>query len=68
MFCDIVWLNYKKMSEVKRAKLISFEANRVDSANFGRTVRISVILPESTEGNCPEYNYKDELVAAKVSL
>ncbi|KAF5285055.1 hypothetical protein FQR65_LT02368 [Abscondita terminalis] len=56
------------MSETKHIKLISFGSQKVNECNskeVRKTVRISVILPESTEDKCPEFNYKDELVAAK---
>lgn len=56
------------MSETKHIKLISFGSQKVNEWNkkeVRKTVRISVILPESTEDKCPEFNYKDELVAAK---
>lgn len=58
------------MSEIKRAPLISFAANKVDEKKKQetiKTVRISVVLPQSNEDTCPEYNYKEELAAAKVS-
>lgn len=57
------------MSEIKRVQLIPL-GNQKDSEKPSKespkTVRISVALPESTEDTCPEYNYKDELAAAKV--
>uniref|UniRef100_A0A1Y1NBZ8 Ubinuclein middle domain-containing protein n=1 Tax=Photinus pyralis TaxID=7054 RepID=A0A1Y1NBZ8_PHOPY len=56
------------MSEGKSLTLISFGTQKVSELNSkesNKTVRISVILPESTEDKCPEFNYKDELVAAK---
>lgn len=58
------------MSEIKRVTLSTLEPQNV-SDKVGRkpckTVRISVILPESNEDNCPEYNYKDQLAAVKVT-
>ncbi|KAF2897055.1 hypothetical protein ILUMI_09121 [Ignelater luminosus] len=59
------------MSEVKRAKLISFGSERVNNKNskeIGKTVRIAVILPESTEDKCPEFNYKDLFTATKIVM
>ncbi|KAK5643832.1 hypothetical protein RI129_007677 [Pyrocoelia pectoralis] len=56
------------MSETKPLTLISFgsqKVNELNSKETNKTLRISVILPESTEDKCPEFNYKDELVAAK---
>ncbi|KAF5269776.1 hypothetical protein FQA39_LY08557 [Lamprigera yunnana] len=56
------------MSETKHIKLISFGSQKVNDWNskeVRKTIRISVILPESTEDKCPEFNYKDELVATK---
>lgn len=58
------------MSEVKRVSLISFGSNKVDEKkrkSIGKTVRISVNLPQSNEDTCPEYNYKEQLATAKVS-
>lgn len=58
------------MSEVKRATLISFGSQKVSdkkAKGSGKTKRISLVLPESNEDTCPEYNYKEELAAAKVS-
>ncbi|XP_023310453.1 yemanuclein [Anoplophora glabripennis] len=59
------------MSEIKRVTLSTFEPQNVsDKVNKKscKTVRISVILPESNEDNCPEYNYKDQLAAVKKRL
>jgi hypothetical protein len=56
------------MSEIKRAPLIPLGSQKESdksSKEPRKTVRISVVLPESTEDTCPEYNYKDELAAAK---
>ncbi|KAJ8971042.1 hypothetical protein NQ317_002308 [Molorchus minor] len=56
------------MSEIKRVALSTFEPQTVsDKVNKKtcKTVRLSVILPESNEDNCPEYNYKDKLAAVK---
>ncbi|KAJ8919467.1 hypothetical protein NQ315_016567 [Exocentrus adspersus] len=56
------------MSEIKRVALNTFEPQKVsDKVNKKpcKTVRISVILPESNEDKCPEYNYKDQLAAVK---
>lgn len=58
------------MSEGKRATLISFGAQKVSEKKpkeRGKTIRISLVLPESNEDTCPEFNYKEELAAAKVS-
>lgn len=58
------------MSDVNRGKLISFGSQKVNdkkAKEIIKTVRISVILPQSTEDKCPEFNYKNELGAAKVS-
>lgn len=58
------------MSEIKRVTLSTFEPQNVSdkvSKKSCKTVRISVILPESNEDNCPEYNYKDQLAAVKVT-
>lgn len=58
------------MSEVKRATLVSFASQKLNdkkSKASGKTKRISLVLPESNEDTCPEYNYKEELAASKVS-
>lgn len=58
------------MSEIKRVTLSTLEPQNVSdkvSRKPCKTVRISVILPESNEDNCPEYNYKDQLAAVKVT-
>lgn len=58
------------MSEGRRATLISFGAQRVSekrTKEFGKTIRISLVLPQSNEDTCPEFNYKEELAAVKVS-
>lgn len=58
------------MSEEKRATLISLgtqKDNVKKKASVGKTVRICLVLPESNEDTYPEYNYKEELAAAKVS-
>lgn len=58
------------MSEVKRISLISFTPKRMDekvTKIVCKTVRITVILPQSNEDTCPEYNYKEQLAVAKVS-
>lgn len=58
------------MSEVKRVPLISFGSNKVDEKKpkeVNKTVRIYVELPQSNEDTCPEYNYKEQLAAAKVT-
>lgn len=57
------------MSETKRAPLIPLGPQKdpdKSSKEPRKTLRISVVLPESTEDTCPEFNYKDELAAAKV--
>ncbi|EFA02584.2 yemanuclein isoform X1 [Tribolium castaneum] len=59
------------MSEIKRASLIPLGPQKESdksSKEPRKTVRISVVLPESTEDTCPEFNYKDELAAAKKRL
>lgn len=56
------------MSEIKRVPLISFSANKGNekkSKEYVKSVRIAVVLPQSNEDTCPEYNYKEELAAAK---
>ncbi|XP_044254010.1 yemanuclein isoform X2 [Tribolium madens] len=56
------------MSEIKRAPLIPLGPQKESDKSPKeprKSVRISVVLPESTEDTCPEYNYKDELAAAK---
>ncbi|XP_063912614.1 yemanuclein isoform X2 [Zophobas morio] len=56
------------MSEIKRAQLIPLGSQKESdksSKEPRKTIRISVVLPESTEDTCPEYNYKDELAGAK---
>lgn len=58
------------MSEIRRVALNTIEPQKEnDNVNKKtcKTVRISVILPESNEDICPEYNYKDQLAAVKVS-
>lgn len=58
------------MSEGKRATLISFGSQRVSekrTKEIGKTIRISLVLPQSNEDTCPEFNYKEELAAVKVS-
>ena len=58
------------MSEIKRAQLIPLGSQKESdksSKEPRKTIRISVVLPESTEDTCPEYNYKDELAGAKVT-
>lgn len=58
------------MSDIKRPVLIPFSAHKVDEKKCkenGKTIRITLVLPESNEDTCPEYNYKEELAAAKVS-
>lgn len=58
------------MSDIKRPALISFSAHKADdkkSKENAKTIRITLALPESNEDTCPEYNYKEELAAAKVS-
>lgn len=58
------------MSEIKRVALNTLEPQKVSDKVIKKpckTVRISVILPESNEDNCPEYNYKDQLAAVKVT-
>lgn len=57
------------MSDNKRLALTTLEPQKVsDKQNKkpAKTIRISVILPESNEDNCPEFNYKEQLAAAKV--
>nr|XP_023025050.1 ubinuclein-1-like [Leptinotarsa decemlineata] len=54
------------MSEIKRVALTTFQTQKVSdksTKNQCKTLRISVILPESNEDNCPEYNYKDQVEA-----
>ncbi|XP_049825955.1 yemanuclein isoform X2 [Aethina tumida] len=56
------------MSDNKRLALTTLEPQKVsDKQNKkpAKTIRISVILPESNEDNCPEFNYKEQLAAAK---
>ncbi|KAG5879230.1 hypothetical protein JTB14_006030 [Gonioctena quinquepunctata] len=56
------------MSEIKRVALNTLEPQKVSdkvTKKQCKTIRISVILPESNEDNCPEYNYKDQLAAVK---
>ncbi|VEN56136.1 unnamed protein product [Callosobruchus maculatus] len=56
------------MSEIKRVVLNTLEppkANDEVSKKVSKTVRISLVLPESNEDTCPEYNYKDQLALAK---
>ncbi|KRT83148.1 hypothetical protein AMK59_4575 [Oryctes borbonicus] len=56
------------MSDIKRPALISFNTHKADdkkSKENGKTIRITLVLPESNEDTCPEYNYKEELAAAK---
>lgn len=58
------------MSEIKRATLVSFAPEKLNYKKTKvseRTARISLVLPESNEEKCPEYNYKEELAASKVS-
>lgn len=58
------------MSEIKRVALNTLEPHKESDKVIKKsckTVRISVILPESNEDNCPEYNYKDQLAAVKVT-
>lgn len=58
------------MSEGKRATLISFGSQKVSekrTKEIGKTIRISLVLPQSNEDTCPEFNYKEELAAVKVS-
>ncbi|KAL1506373.1 hypothetical protein ABEB36_005747 [Hypothenemus hampei] len=59
------------MSDIKRAVLTTLEpqkANEKTLKKHSKTVRIRLALPESNEDKCPEYNYKDELAAAKKKL
>ncbi|CAH0560484.1 unnamed protein product [Brassicogethes aeneus] len=56
------------MSDNKRIALTTFEPEKVSDKQCKKpvkTIRVSVILPESNEDNCPEYNFKDELAAVK---
>lgn len=58
------------MSDIKRVNLTAIEPPRASEKvpkKPSKTVRISIVLPESNEDNCPEYNYKDELAAVKVT-
>lgn len=58
------------MSEEKRVTLISFgpqKDNVKKKSGNQKTVRISLVLPESNEDTYPEFNYKEELGAVKVS-
>lgn len=58
------------MSEINRVPLKSIGSTKVDGKKIqevGKTVRIALILPESNEDTCPEYHYKEQLAAAKVS-
>lgn len=58
------------MSEIKRVALNTLEPQKVSEKvikKLCKTIRISVILPESNEDYCPEYNYKDQLASVKVS-
>lgn len=58
------------MSEINRVALKSLGANSEDGKKkqeVVKTVRISLRLPVSNEDTCPEFNYKEELAAAKVS-
>lgn len=58
------------MSEIKRVALNTLETQKENAKVIKqtcKTVRICVILPESNEDNCPEYNYKDQLAAIKVT-
>lgn len=58
------------MSEIKRVALNTLEPQKVSDKVIKKTcktIRISVILPESNEDNSPEYNYKDQLAAVKVT-
>lgn len=59
------------MSETKRAPLIPLGPQKESDKSTKeprRTVRITVALPDSTEDTYPEYNYKDELANAKVTI
>ncbi|CAG9860847.1 unnamed protein product [Phyllotreta striolata] len=56
------------MSETKRVALNTLEPQKVSEKVIkkeSKTVRITVILPESNEDYYPEYNYKDLLATAK---
>ncbi|GJQ64815.1 hypothetical protein Trydic_g6992 [Trypoxylus dichotomus] len=56
------------MSDIKRPALISLNTHKAEdkkSKENGKTIRITLVLPESNEDTCPEYNYKEELAAAK---
>ncbi|CAH1112842.1 unnamed protein product [Psylliodes chrysocephalus] len=56
------------MSEIKRVALNTLEPQKVSEKvikKLCKTIRISVILPESNEDYCPEYNYKDQLASVK---
>lgn len=58
------------MSEINRVTLKSFGSQKVDDKKeqkLGKTIRITLLLPESNEDTCPEFNYKEELAKAKVS-
>lgn len=58
------------MSEINRVTLKSFDSHKVDDKNekeSTKTLRIALILNESNEDTCPEFDYKEELAAAKVS-
>lgn len=58
------------MSEEKRVTLISFgpqKDNVKKKSGNSKTVRICLVLPESNEDTYPEFNYKEELAALKVS-
>ncbi|XP_030749826.1 yemanuclein [Sitophilus oryzae] len=59
------------MSDIKRAILTTLEPQKVNdkaAKKQCKSVRICVTLPESNEDKCPEYNYKDELAAAKKKI
>lgn len=59
------------MSDIKRAVFTTLEPQKISGKSekkHSKTVRIHVALPESNEDKCPEFNYKDELAAAKVNL
>ena len=51
------------MTEHKKVSFTSVNASKSDKKKkkSNRTVRISLVLPESNEKSCPEYNYGDLL-------
>lgn len=56
-----------KMSDPKRATLITVGASKSEKSKVHKTVRLTINLVESNESKYPELNYKELVIAEEVS-